>query len=147
MRWRVKLGVVLSILATVLVTTVVAPTPAMAGGCFSTGCNGKDPQQMLCNQPASQVEILDEIWPANIGGKLELRKSRDCHAAWGRYTNSFGHTGRVEIHGCGENYCHVMWKTLAAYDEELAWSPMLSFTLWVKACVWSNGYSYCTDTF
>jgi hypothetical protein len=145
MRWRVKLGVVLSLLAIVLGSTVVAPTPAAAAGCSSSGCNGLDPQAAGCS---SDAYTLDTIWPDRGGIKLELRYSPSCYAAWARYYNAYdGNYGRAEIHGCGSNFCYVNRKTIAGYHDETGWTTMLSFTYSVKACYWWDGFSNCTDSF
>ncbi|GIH08309.1 hypothetical protein Rhe02_63760 [Rhizocola hellebori] len=146
MRWRVKLGITLSLLATVFATTIVAPTPALAGTCLYTACNGSDPHGTGCDQPEDQIWTLHTIWP-EIAGALELRYSPSCGAAWARYTNTFGVPGRVEIYGCGEGFCLVKWRKLVETPDRVVWSPMLSYTYRVQACVLSNGNRYCTAQF
>jgi hypothetical protein len=146
MRWRAKLGVTLSLLATVFATTVVAATPALAGTCMYTACDGLDPAGTGCDKPADQVWTLQTIYP-EIGGNLELRYSLPCQAAWARYTNTFGVPGRVEINGCGEGFCLVKWRKLVESPGVVKWSPMLSYSYRVQACVLSYGTRYCTAQF
>jgi hypothetical protein len=57
-------------------------SPSLAAGCFGTGCNGKDPNAMGCSATTAWYHWHDG--GGSIQYSVELRKSADCGAVWGR---------------------------------------------------------------
>ncbi len=96
-------------------------------GCYAASCDGKDPQQMGCGADARTLAYLT---PAGGGIAVELRVSNACWAAWARndsgsYQQAYGVYGAYTSSGPD-----VIWEP----TNSTAWSPMISFNFWVRAC-------------
>lgn len=130
-----------TLILTLTGVTLVSATPAAASvGCYSTGCNGKDPNQMGCGADATTIDQYIE----SNGDKLELRKSTACWAAWVRFTSaSYTFTGIVEgfTNKCAPQAYPSCWPAASAeapfgdsIHDVARYSNMVSFTYWVRVC-------------
>jgi len=105
---------------------------AAAAPCVGTSCNGRDPQSTGCGADARTLEDV-----ADTGGwvTLELRYSPSCYAVWARVTNFRGVTGVAKVIGyVNGRFVRSELTTLAAYQNEVAWTNMISFTYVTYGC-------------
>jgi hypothetical protein len=120
--------------------------PASAASCYSTSCNGRDPQVNGCATGARTIEEF--VSPADGQMRVELRYSSACNAAWARAT--VGAQG-MPPHEWLLLYTYSSrtapspsisyWKKMTNDTNNLPphgtqmWSVMHSFTNWVQACI------------
>ncbi|HEU0130250.1 MAG TPA: DUF2690 domain-containing protein [Mycobacteriales bacterium] len=122
-----------------------ATTP-ISPGCFAIDCTGKDPKAMHCDVDATTLEEWTD------GAHYELRFSNACYAAWTRVTTQVWQ---------GPADCNSAYGQIRAYDREdrefgvfgvqapcpgpdTAWTQMVGFGYYVRACQALNIDSYPT---
>ncbi|MFB6395908.1 hypothetical protein [Polymorphospora lycopeni] len=137
-----------AILAGLLMSIGIA-VPAQAALCHQSSCNGQDPGAKQCNDTSSgnlASFYYNGSDPYLAGVLLELRRSRNCDAAWARTTGLD---------------CLPMWRPcgfvlqVQGGTEQLGggpgggqkWTNMWSFRQYVRACfiIWTTDDSYRTD--
>ena len=110
--------------------TVVTTSPASAASCPSAGssCTGWDPQSTGCS--SSGASTLESFYHGG-SGKVELRYSSGCHAAWTRFTSTDDKGGKISIESDDGIEYQV---NLAGYTGEVKWTRMIDFSKRVRAC-------------
>jgi len=73
--------------AVVLPAVPASAEPVPVGGCFSSGCTGKDPEK-YCQGDASTVDSF-----RLAGAIVELRYSPSCEAVWARLSGPWPAAG------------------------------------------------------
>jgi hypothetical protein len=147
-----RLGVWLTtIVMAVGVGAVATAAPAMAAGCFDTGCNGWDPSYMGCDVGAITLESFTP--QASAYALVELRYSSTCNTGWTRYTTGAPADPRYKYlrlqiwnapSGGSMGYFSVFIDGTAKSGDRL-WTPMWSMSQWLQACVKdSTGDGPCT---
>lgn len=72
-------------------SVVSAPTPASAATCYAGSCTGKDPRATGCDRDATNLGARNLYSSTGSQvGKVELRYSQACRAAWARATSTSG---------------------------------------------------------
>jgi hypothetical protein len=128
-----------------LAAPVAGAHPALAAGCYATGCNGLDPVAEGCSGDA--VTIASNT---SNGYIIEIRYSNTCHAAWARATASPDTDGllEAEITGwpcnvAGGKKCTGTTEDYFASGYWQIWSNMVGWT-YLQAC--TNQTVYGTST-
>ena len=79
----------LSFVLVVAGLTLVGPaSPAAAAGCITTSCDYQDPYAMGCAGDAQTVRTYHAYYGSSYKGRVEIRYSAVCRAAWVRVTTS-----------------------------------------------------------
>jgi hypothetical protein len=127
-KFIVVVGVVAGLLGLVQPVSAAA---AVAASCYGNSCNGLEPEKSGCSDDARTVRSR-EVDSFDV----ELRYSPDCHAVWTRITNNSGYPGVAKVIGYynGE-FRRQELRTLAAYEDEVAWTKMLTSTYLTYACL------------
>ncbi|MGW1767244.1 DUF2690 domain-containing protein [Streptomyces sp. NPDC002073] len=138
---------VLALAAGMLLPTSGTASAAATAGCYSHGCDGKDPQAMGC----TDGRTLDTKRARGGSLVVELRASYACNAAWVRYSNYHGFSGAVYIKSLSTEGLAARTE-LKAYPQETGWTGMVSFSDNVIGChtAWfqdGGWWTECTGNF
>jgi hypothetical protein len=106
------------------VAVLVPASPALAAGCYASGCTGKDPNVQGCSPDAFTIDEFTDF-----GIRFELRVSYGCWAAWTRVTNSV-HSNTV--FGQIRSQIGQVYGVQAVQGQ--VWTKMINFDQFVKAC-------------
>jgi hypothetical protein len=120
--------VLLAVAAALLgVLFVVPATPAMAVGCYGTGCAGRDPNTMGCGADAYSpvTTVVGNVF-------VELRHSWACGASWTRIQNANAKDKAYIKNSIGSSYT-----TTVGSGQSAVWTLMvanMNANYWAQAC-------------
>lgn len=107
----------------------VPPSPAFAAGCYDSGCTGKNPSTMQCNDAWTTTSVQ----PSGGGPAVELRHSAQCNAVWARSDSRWD----FSIQGANSKGGPPV---LSYTNGGGPYTLMIGFSYWVRACIRPAAY-------
>ena len=122
-RLKTRAATLLACLLVSFGAVAVQASPAMAVGCYASGCTGKDPQVQGCSPDAIRYAEF------TYGARFELRVSYACWAAWTRVTSTVHYNtifGQVRANN------GKVFGVQATQGQH--WTKMINFDNLVRSC-------------